>query len=251
MPASRCQSPVVLALGAPSPHVGLGSSADGRLVPDVLPIELTQLLAASTEESRDAAWAHFVDAHHKLLLHVARTTARDHDAAMDAYVFILDRLRENDFRRLRTYAAIRRSTITTWLVVVAKRLCVDFARARYGRLDRGKESALPEHKVERRRLIDLAGEEIDIALVADPSERTPETEYDAAALLESLRRAIAALEPQDRLVLALRFEDGLTAEQIAATLEMPSAFHVYRRLNRIVAALRRRMREMDEGNPAA
>jgi RNA polymerase sigma factor (sigma-70 family) len=251
MPASRCQSPVVLALGAPNPHVGLGSSADGRLVPDVLPIELTQLLAASTEESRDAAWAHFIDAHHKLLLHVARTTARDHDAAMDAYVFILDRLRENDFRRLRTYAAVRRSTITTWLVVVAKRLCVDFARARYGRLDRGKASALPEHKVERRRLIDLAGEEIDISLVADPSERTPETEYDAAALRESLRQAIAALEPQDRLVLALRFEDGLTAEQIAATLEMPSAFHVYRRLNRIVAALRRRMREMDEGNPAA
>lgn len=251
MSASRCYTPDPLALGAPSPHVGAGSSADGRVVSDSLPAELSQLLAASTDESRDAAWAQFVETHHRLLLHVARSTARDHDAAMDAYVFILDSLREGDFRRLRTYAAVRKSTVTTWLVVVAKRLCVDFARARYGRLDRGKDTTSPERKTERRRLMDLAGEEIDIGTVADPSERTPETEYEAAALLESLRQAISVLEPRDRLLIALRFEDGLTAEKIATTLEMPSAFHVYRRLNRVLAALRRRMREMEEGNPAA
>jgi RNA polymerase sigma factor (sigma-70 family) len=251
MHAGRCDNVVPLALGDPRSHVVAGSSADGRVVPDSLPTELSQLLAASTDESRDAAWARFVDIHHRLLLHVARSTARDHDAAMDAYVFILDRLREDHFRRLRTYAGVRRSTISTWLVVVAKRLCVDFARARYGRLDRGKDPAAPERQQERRRLIDLACEEMDIGMVADPSERTPETEFDAAALLEALRQAISILEPRDRLLIALRFEDGLTAEKIAATLEMPSAFHVYRRLNRVLAALRRHMREMDEGNPAA
>lgn len=241
----------LLALGVSGPHVEPGSSADGRLVPDFLPPELSQLLAARTDEARDAAWARFVGAHHRLLLHVARSTGRDHDVAMDAYVFILDHLRQDNLRRLRTYAAVRRSTFTTWLVVVAKRLCVDFVRARYGRLDRGSDPVGPERKQERRRLIDLAAEEIDIGLVPDPSERTPETEFDAAALRECLRHAISELEPHDRMLLALRFDDGLNAEQIATTLDMPSAFHVYRRLKRILATLRRRMREMDEGNPAA
>ena len=250
MDASVAGTPL-LALEVPSPHVEPGSSADGRLVPDILPTELSQLLAASTEEARDTAWARFVDRHHRVLLHVARSAARDHDAAMDAYVFILDHLRQDDFKRLRTYAALRRSTFTTWLVVVAKRLCVDFARSRYGRGDRDSSPAAPERKLERRRLIDLAAEEIDIGMVPDPSERTPETDFDAAALRECLRHAVSELEPRDRMLLALRFDDGLTAERIAATLEMPSAFHVYRRLNRILAELRRRMRETDEGNPAA
>ena len=241
----------LLALTAPTAHVEPGSSADGRLVPDILPTELSQLLAASTEEARDAAWARFVSAHHRLLLHVARSSERDHDAAMDAYVFILDHLRRDDCKRLRTYAALRRSTFTTWLVVVAKRLCVDFARTRYGRGDRDSGPTAPERKLERRRLIDLASEDIDIGLIADPSERTPETEFEAAALRECLRHAIAELEPHDRMLLALRFDDGLTAEQIAAALDMASAFHVYRRLNRILATLRRRVRELDEGNPAA
>jgi len=211
--------------------------------------ELAHLLDARGEAC-DEAWTEFIRVHHRLLLHVARSGARDDDTAMDAYTFVLDRLREHDFRRLRAFAADGRSTFVTWLVVVAKRLCIDFARARYGRARSRNEAAAPTDEEQMRRgLIDLAGAELDLGAIADPSERTPETIFDTASLRQALRDAIKQLEPRERLILALRFEDELTAERIAATLQMPSTFQVYRQLNRIFEKLRRRLDELKEGNP--
>src|SRR5690348_7962664 len=117
--------------------------------------ELERLLEAHTEAARREAWAEFIQVHHRLLIHVARSTSgqRDEDAAMDAYTFILDRLRENDFRRLRAFVADGRSTFVTWLVVVTKRLCIDFARARYGRLEHDVASISGQEQM-RRRLVD-------------------------------------------------------------------------------------------------
>ena len=215
--------------------------------------ELSRLLDARTEAARDEAWTEFIRVHHRLLLHVARSGRRayDADAAMDAYAFILDRLREDGFRRLRAFSADGRSTFVTWLVVVAKRLCIDFARARYGRTDRRDDAASTDQEMMRRRLIDLASTELDLGSIADPSERTPETIFEEEALFQALRDAINELTPRERLLLVLRFEDGLTAERIASTLDMPSAFHVYRELNRIFGKLRGRLRHHKEGNPTA
>ena len=213
--------------------------------------ELSRLFDAPTDAARDDAWADFIQAHHRLLIHVARSAngPRDVDAAMDAYTFILDRLRENDFRRLRAFVADGRSTFVTWLVVVAKRLCIDFARARYGRSERNAEGESGQEQM-RRRLMDLTGAKLDISTIPDPSESTPETLFDAASLRQALHEAIMDLEPRERLLLALRFEDDLTAERIARTLGMDSPFHVYRQLNRIIDKLRRRLRSPDDSNSA-
>jgi RNA polymerase sigma factor (sigma-70 family) len=213
--------------------------------------ELARLLEAHTEAARSEAWADFIQVHHRLLVHVARSTdtRRDEDAAMDAYTFILDRLRENDFRRLRAFVADGRSTFVTWLVVVAKRLCIDFARSRYGRSERDVDSSSGQEQM-RRRLVRLASVELDLDTIADPSESTPETLFDEASLRQALHEAILELEPRERLLLALRFEDELTAERIARALGMESPFHVYRQLNRVIGKLRRRMRNLNEGNPA-
>ena len=212
--------------------------------------ELSRLLDARSEAARDEGWAEFVQVHHRLLLHVARSRARDHDMAMDAYAFILDRLRQDDCRRLRAFVADGRSAFTTWLVVVAKRLCVDFERQRYGRIERTPEATSTELDAQRRRLVDLTSAELDLGSIPDPSEKTPETIFDETTIRQALRDAIAELEPRDRLLLALRFEDGLTAERIATTLGLASPFHVYRQLNRILATLRRRLRFLRESNPA-
>ena len=217
---------------------------------DSLPPEVAQLLSAVTAGARDTAWAQFVKLHHRTLLHVCQLRARDYDATMDAYAWALERLRESDCRRLRAFAADGRSTFTTWLVVVAKRLCIDFARQRYGRAD-ARRSDDGEKARERRRLVDLAAEELDLGSIPDPSERTPESDFDAATLRETLREIIAALSPQDRLLLALRFEDGLTAERIAPVLNMPSVFHVYRRLSHVLAGLRERLENTQVSNRAA
>ncbi|HSR14564.1 MAG TPA: hypothetical protein VLL51_02350, partial [Gemmatimonadales bacterium] len=102
-------------------------------MPDQLPRELTDLLQARDGPARDVAWEHFVAVHTRLLLYVARSIVHDHDATMDAYAVLLERLREDDARRLRGFAAEGRGKFTTWLVVVARRICVDWLRHRGGR----------------------------------------------------------------------------------------------------------------------
>lgn len=216
-----------------------------------LPAELARLLDARDADAREQAWAEFVRIHTTLLLKVARATAYEYDAAMDAYAYILEHLRKDECRRLRAYEVDVRSTFATWLAVVSRRLCLDFARQRYGRGGRGDSTA--DERRERRRLVDLAAAEIDLASIPDPSGATPETELDAADLRELLAQAIGELEPADRLLLALRFEDGLTAERIATTLQLPSPFHVYRRLKRVLDALRLRLvgQSVDRGRKAS
>jgi len=106
-----------------------------------LPAALSRLLAEPNTEARDEAWAEFVRQHSRLLLHVARSFGGDHDAAMDRYTYVLEQLRQDDLRRLRTYSADGRSEFSTWLVVVAQRLCMDYYRAKYGRLRAEGEDA--------------------------------------------------------------------------------------------------------------
>src|SRR5262252_8859607 len=100
---------------------------------DAVPRELARLIAAADGAARDQAWEGFVATHSRLLLHVARSMTADHDAAMDAYAFMLEALRADDHRRLRAYTVQRASKFTTWLVVVARRLCLDRARQVHGR----------------------------------------------------------------------------------------------------------------------
>src|SRR4029079_5423431 len=50
-----------------------------------------------------------------------------------------------------------------------------------------------------------------------------------------------ALRPSCRLLLTMRFDDGLSAAEIATILKYPSQFHVYRRINALLADLRSRL----------
>ncbi len=206
---------------------------------DAPPPELLGLLNATDPAAREAAWAAFVSAHSRLLLHVARSVGRDYDASMDAYAFVLEGLRDDDYRRLRAYAADGRSKFTTWLVVVARRLCLDHHRRRYGRLRSDAPGEQQAHAA-RRRLQDLIAAELDL---------TPEPTGDAQQSLEAgerratLEAVLNALTPRDRLVLKLRYEDDLSAREIAGLLGLPTPFHVYRRLNALLVELRGTLRD--------
>jgi len=190
-------------------------------MPDSPPPELSQLLEASATR-RDRAWESFVASYHRLLLHVAHRFSTDHDAAMDAFAWILDRLREDDFRRLRAFTADGRSEFSTWLVVVARRLCLDWYRAKYGR-DRSRTApSTSDERGTRRRLVDLVGDSIDETRLADAPDAAPDITLVAAELAEALHRAIAELEPSDRLLIKLRFDDGLSAADIADFLRLPT-----------------------------
>ena len=205
-----------------------------------LPSELQHVLGTADPAARDRAWEQLVSAHSRLLLHVARTVCREHDAAMDAYAHILEALRRDDCRRLRAYTPDDRTKFTTWLVVVARRLCLDLERHKYGRTQ-SPDTERQAERTARRRLVDLVGADLDPDWLTHPSEETdPGTEQREVAA--ELAAALAALEPRERLLLRLRFEEDLGARDIAAALGFPTPFHVYRRLNALLRRLRESLR---------
>jgi RNA polymerase sigma factor (sigma-70 family) len=215
-----------------------------RPVPnDALPQPLAQLLAARDSAVADVAWRGFVDAYSTLLLQVARSTAQGHDRAMDAYTFLLEQLQEQECRRLRVYVAKEGTRFSTWLLVVARRLCIDYHRRQYGR-PQGPAADEPTATLERatrRRLVDLASDEIELDTLADAKGHTPESEIRATQLRGALAAAIDALGTADRLLLVMRFEDGRSAAAIARAMGFATPFHVYRRLAHVLDRLRKHL----------
>jgi len=208
------------------------------------PSQLGVVLTSDDAEARDAAWRSLIADHSRLLMHVARSVAAEHDGTMDAYAFVLEQLRSDDFRVLRHFSSVGTGTFTTWLTVVARRMCVDFYRSRYGRSraqDNNRTSAEARRDA-RRRLADLTAAGVDITPLLRSDDSDPEEKLREAELLTILQSVMVDLKPSDRLLLKLRFEDGLTAQEIATALEWPTQFHVFRRLNALYDTLRQRLR---------
>lgn len=212
-----------------------------------LPRELSRLLDARTPARADAAWDDFVAIHSPLLLHVTRSLTRDRDEAMDAYARVLERLREDDCRRLRAFVSDGRSRFTTWLVAVVRRLCLDWHRERFGRA-RADGSAEAREAHERRRRLrtlahDIGIEEFNDAVDAGTQGADgPDEQLRALELHDALETALATLPVADQLLLRLRFHDERSAQQIARVLHFPTPFHVYRRINALLAQLRATLR---------
>lgn len=188
-------------------------------------------------------WAEFAREYTALLLHVARSTSRGRDEAMDAYTYLLERLSEDQCRRLKAYCFDSRSKFTTWLVVVARRICIDHHRLKYGRLRNEESKGERERLGLRRRLEDLV-ESVEFAdAIPDESGESVSVTVERAELSSELSVARESLAAGDRLLLKLRFDDGLSAAEIAALLQYPSQFHVYRRINALLAELKARLKE--------
>lgn len=205
---------------------------------------LARLLESHTLPDQDEAWSRLVEAHTDLLLRTARYFGGDHDAVMDRYTFILEHLRRDQFRRLRGYNPRDETTFEVWLVAVARRLCLDHHRHRYGRTragDREDAEATLERRG-RRRLVDLLGEALEVTTLPDPGSAPPDRELASKELREALAAALEALELSDRLLLRLLFEEELTARETARLMRLPTQFHVYRRRNQLLTTLRQQLR---------
>lgn len=209
------------------------------------PPDLVALLSAGTGAESDTAWERFLAAYGDLILHIARAFGDDHDAVMDRYAFVLEQIRRDDFGRLRRYVADGRGRFTTWLVVVLRRMCLDEQRRRYGRARNPSSDDPPDEKrASRRRLADLIAAEVDIEQIRDDHGAEPEAALRQAELLGALKRELARLEPTDRLLLRLRYAHDLSVPEAARRLGLPTPFHGYRRLDRILATLRAALRRV-------
>ncbi len=178
-----------------------------------------------------------MEQHTPLLLKVARGFGGGHDATLDRYTYMLERLRENEFRRLRAFRADGPARFSTWLVVPAPRHCLEHPRARFGRPAPADSNGHGLREL-RRRLASSQGESIDLSTIPDPSATAPEDRLDISARDHALNQLIGRLPPRDRLLLQLRFQDDLSASAIARTLRMPTPFHVYRRIRSVIGQLR-------------
>ena len=201
-------------------------------------IALDQLLAASDPSTRDAAWDELIAKHTRLLLAVARSFGGGRDEAMERYAYILEKLVESDFRRLRSFNPESGASFPTWLTVATRRLCLDHYRNRYGRRRPTVKNEVDPLRALRRRIMDSVSSEVDTDSLLD-SAIIP---GDAKAIIDerdaALRAELVRLAPRDRLLLALRFEDDLSASQISRALGLPTPFNVYRRLNFVLGKLR-------------
>ncbi|HEX9165350.1 MAG TPA: sigma factor, partial [Gemmatimonadales bacterium] len=83
----------------------------------------------------DAAWDSFLDRYRRLVFATIRHFVSDPDEVMDVFARVLEALREDDFRRLRSYLREpdHRARFTTWLVTVVRHQAIDWLRARDGR----------------------------------------------------------------------------------------------------------------------
>jgi RNA polymerase sigma factor (sigma-70 family) len=160
---------------------------------------------------------------------------------MDRYAFALDQLRRDDCRRLQAYAADGRGEFTTWLVLVVRRLCLDEHRRRYGRRQ-SKCAATADRHAERRRLADLLGTDPEAVGIAAAEGDEADAGIRAIELSAALEAALARLDVSDRLLLRLRFDDGMSVPTIARITRAPSVGHAYRRLERVLVTLRDALR---------
>ena len=180
--------------------------------------------------------------HTRCLLAVARSLGGGHDAAMERYSYVLEKLREGNFRRLRAFEVDGPARFSTWLTVAARRLCLDHHRTLYGRsraVRNGDDAAAL--RVMRRRLTDSIACEIDTDLLTDLDTPSAEEQAIRSERLAGLQAELEALPAQDQLLLALRFQDELPASRISAILGLPTPFHVYRRLRLVLQGLQARL----------
>lgn len=207
------------------------------------PPELRALLEAPDADTREEAWAALLEAYSQLLLRAAESFGGGHDSRMDRYRYILEGLRRNDFRRLRSYRSGSRSSFEGWLIVVSRRLCLDYERSRYGRGGRAADAESSSfERASRRKLVDLVGIKLDPSELPGSTRENPERRLRATELRKALDRALENLTPRDRLLLSLRFEDEAPVREIADVMGFPTVFHVYRRLNRALERMREDLR---------
>ena len=209
-----------------------------------IPLTLMSLLQARNDVARNGAWSSFLAEYSDVMLKTARRASPDHDGALDHYTYMIEQLQQDDFRRLRAYQGDNRGKFTTWLVVVARRLCVDHHRHTHGRVQTHVESSAQslEHTV-RHNLTDLIADQIDLDQLADGKSPSPEAAIMAAERRQAVNDAVGSLEVADRLLLTLRFKDEISVEHIAPMVGLRNRFQAHRRLKAVLADVKRQLDE--------
>lgn len=217
-----------------------------------LPPELQFLGNATDPAAREDGWSRFVAQYTRLLMKASAEFGGGYDDRMNRYRFVLESLRQDDYRRLRAYRSMAGGSVAAWLVVVARRLCLDHERREAGRPRSREATEARQSEWRLRRALARGG-----AAEFDPGDRLPagDPSPDERLRGEELRRALDAalrrLEPRVRLALRLRYEDELSVAEIGALLGLGNVFQVYRILRSALDTVRDHLRQAGFDGPNA
>jgi RNA polymerase sigma factor (sigma-70 family) len=82
------------------------------------------------------------------------------------------------------------------------------------------------------------GHDIDVEQIIDEQSEALVAQAVLGERDQLLRAALMRLTSRERLLLALRYEDDLSASRIASIIGVSTPFHVYRQLNNVLQRLR-------------
>ena len=91
------------------------------------------LLAKLRGEEAQEGWEEFLLQYSSLLYQAARALTHDEDDVADCFVYISEQLAKERFRKLLRFKPEGAASFATWLRVVARNLCHDWQRKKYGR----------------------------------------------------------------------------------------------------------------------
>jgi RNA polymerase sigma factor (sigma-70 family) len=261
------------------------------------------LLEKLRTDRASEAWTDFLALYSDQIYKTARLTTSDEETAADCYLYICEQLCREGFKRLLHFRPGGPAKFETWLAVVARNLCLDWLRRRFGRnrAFRSLENMTPiESEVFRLHVqqglsldetyahlkpqnTDLTFEEVESAdsriqealssrqrwllrqrsveretvsvdtpagegavdLELEDPNPSPELELIAGEDRQRLDKALARLEPEQRLLIRLRFEEELSLVEIARLTGAADAQRAHHRLNLALGELRKFLR-----NPA-
>lgn len=177
------------------------------------------------------AWQKFIMQYSNFIYRAIIKYTDDYDEKMAVYLHVLEKLHENGFARLHTFAF--KSRLSTWLTVVSRRLALDFLRSRYGR----------DFRLKKIRVLSFDAEPGYLRLLADTA--TPEKKMTASEQQEQRERlesdlqlAMVALSDQELMAVRLVYFQGMKIKEVGKLLKLPAA---YKFLGRTLQKIRTEM----------
>jgi RNA polymerase sigma factor (sigma-70 family) len=255
---------------------------------------ISDLLHRLNSAQAGSAWAEFIDRFSPLIMKAVGEFEYRQDRSNECFLFICEKLCDQQFRRLQKYNATSKASFHTWLSVVVFNLCVDWHRREFGRAQMLPAiSALPAFDqavyricfesgmhledcfqilksdfpdLTRQQLSDGIGrvhgmltprqrwqnsvrtqrrnsKVVDLDQLPSP-ESGPECYALKAQLSENLERAMRSLNAEQRLMLHLRFRQGLTLKKISEVMQLGDPFRVRRQIQSVLEKLSRSMQRI-------
>jgi RNA polymerase sigma-70 factor (ECF subfamily) len=187
--------------------------------------EKEKILLAGCIRGDKASWDAFVLQYSALVYHTINKTASlhqnrtQHDFADDLFQEIFVSLIKNDFFQLRRFRGDNGCTLASWLRMIAARRTIDHLR----------RSKTPANSLEE-------------PLLSGPTDDSGDQRSDNQQQL--VAKALATLQPRERILIDLFFRQNLSAQDVASILHI-SAGAVYTQKSRILAKLREALEKLN------